>query len=207
MVRKTKTEALKTRDRILDTAERLFSERGVSRTSLAAIADAAGVTRGAIYWHFKDKIDIFDAMMRRITLPIEEMLIEYASLQCDDPMAYIRGAALNVLRRTAKDTQRQRVLEIIMFKCEFVKEMDEMRARMAIARAGCLSDIEQAVRAAKRKAQLPASVNPRRAAIGLHGLIDGLIANWIIDPSQFSLLREAPQIIDFYLNGLKHGQP
>ena len=202
MVRKTKTEALETRDRILDTAERLFSERGVSRTSLAAIAEAAGVTRGAIYWHFKDKIDLFDAMMQRITLPIEEMLNDYAPLKLDDPMAYIRNAALNVLRRTAMDAQRQRVFEIVMFKCEFVDEMDEMRIRMATARSGCLSDIENALRAAKRKGQLPKSANQRRAAIGLHALIDGLIANWVIDPKQFALMREAPQIIEFYLRGL-----
>lgn len=206
MVRKTKGAALETHDRILDAAERLFSERGVSRTSLAAIAEAAGVTRGAIYWHFKDKIDIFEAMMQRITLPIEEMLNEYATLHLEDPMAYIRSAALNVLRRTAEDAQRQRVFEIVMFKCEFVAEMNEMRTRMAAARTGCLSDIEKAVRAAKRKAQLPKNVNPRRAAIGLHALIDGLIANWVIDPKQFSLIREAPQIIEFYLRGLEQDQ-
>lgn len=206
MVRKTKSEALETRDRILDTAERLFSERGVSRTSLAAIAEAAGVTRGAIYWHFKDKIDIFDAMMQRITLPIEEMLNQYATLQIDDPLAYIRNAALDVLRSTARDAQRQRVFEIVMFKCEFVDEMDEMRARMAAARSGCLSNIEKAVAAAKRKGQLPRSVNPRRAAIGLHALIDGLIANWVIDPQNFSLIREAPHVIEFYLRGMEQAK-
>jgi TetR/AcrR family acrAB operon transcriptional repressor len=40
-------------------AMRLFSQQGVSSTSLAQIAQAAGVTRGAIYWHFKDKSDLF----------------------------------------------------------------------------------------------------------------------------------------------------
>ena len=65
MVRRTKEEALATRDRILDTAELLFQQRGVSRTSLHELATAAGVTRGAIYWHFQDKADVFNAMMAR----------------------------------------------------------------------------------------------------------------------------------------------
>src|ERR1700688_3142706 len=73
MVRRTKEEALETRNRILDTAEQVFVEKGVSNTSLAQLAEAAGVTRGAIYWHFKNKADLFDAMMSRVVLPMEEM--------------------------------------------------------------------------------------------------------------------------------------
>ena len=49
MVRKTKEEAQETRSAILDAAELVFKENGVSRTSLAEIATAAGVTRGAVY--------------------------------------------------------------------------------------------------------------------------------------------------------------
>jgi TetR/AcrR family acrAB operon transcriptional repressor len=55
MVRRTKEEAAATRDSILDAAEILFAKNGVSRTTLQHIATAAGVTRGAIYWHFVDK--------------------------------------------------------------------------------------------------------------------------------------------------------
>ena len=66
MVRKTKEEAQETRNAILDAAERVFQERGVSHTSLAEIATAAGVTRGAIYWHFANKSDVFDALFEQI---------------------------------------------------------------------------------------------------------------------------------------------
>ena len=74
MVRRTKAEAEQTRHKLLDAAEQLFLQRGVSRTSLNDIAQAAGTTRGAIYWHFKDKADLFNAMMQRVTLPMEEAL-------------------------------------------------------------------------------------------------------------------------------------
>ena len=49
----------------------MFVEQGVSRTTLQHIATAAGVTRGAIYWHFDDKGAMFNAMMERVTLPFE----------------------------------------------------------------------------------------------------------------------------------------
>ena len=49
----------------------MFRERGVTRTSLAEVATAAGMTRGAVYWHFKDKADLFRAMCDRATLPLD----------------------------------------------------------------------------------------------------------------------------------------
>jgi putative PEP-CTERM system TPR-repeat lipoprotein len=65
MARRTKEEAQETRNRILDFAEHVFNEKGVSRTSLDDLARAAGVTRGAIYWHFRNKAELFDAMLAR----------------------------------------------------------------------------------------------------------------------------------------------
>lgn len=206
MARKTKQDALETRNRILDTAERVFIERGVSRTTLSAIAAASGLSRGAIYWHFKNKIDLFDAMMARVTLPIEEMLDQPAALR-DDPLAHIRLAALNVLHRTAQDAQCRRVFEIVMHKCEFVDEMLEMRQRISQSRDGCLQKVEQGLQQAVRKGQLPKTVKSRQAAIGLHALIDGLIANWVMEPSYFSLANEGERMVDIYLNGLRFTAP
>ena len=54
-MRKTKAEALKTREYLMLSALDTFYERGVSRASLNEIAQNAGVTRGALYWHFKNK--------------------------------------------------------------------------------------------------------------------------------------------------------
>ena len=65
MPRRTKEDALATRNSLLDAAERVFLAQGVAGTSLNDIAQEAGTTRGAIYWHFRDKADLFTAMMDR----------------------------------------------------------------------------------------------------------------------------------------------
>ena len=52
MARRTKQDAQATREALLDAAEHVFEQRGVARTSLNHIAEAAGLTRGAVYWHF-----------------------------------------------------------------------------------------------------------------------------------------------------------
>ena len=54
MVRKSKSETEQTRQDIITAARKIFAARGVSRSTLEQIANEAGVTRGAIYWHFKD---------------------------------------------------------------------------------------------------------------------------------------------------------
>ena len=79
MARRTKEDAIATRNGLLDAAELVFSEKGLSRASLSDIAQAAGATRGAIYWHFKDKVDLFNAMMERVTLQFERGFGDFAA--------------------------------------------------------------------------------------------------------------------------------
>jgi TetR/AcrR family acrAB operon transcriptional repressor len=201
MVRRTKAEAEKTRDLILDTAEVIFHEKGVARTSLNDIAGAAGVTRGAIYWHFKNKADLFDAMIRRMTLPVEAT--PRLSDSDDDPIGFVRNCAVSILKRVASDQQSQRILDIISHKCEYVDEMAQIHERRAASRAECLKKIEDGIRNAINKKQLPESLSPRYAAVGLHALIDGLIRNWIIDKTFFPLEKQGEKIIDAYINGLR----
>lgn len=203
MARRTRDEALETRNSILDTAEHVFSERGVSHTSLADIAAAAGVTRGAIYWHFRNKADLFDAMMNRVALPMEQMTARASDASLEDPLAYVRACALNVLERVIGDPQCKRVFEICCHKCEDVDEMLQVRDRHIEGREKCLSHIESGMRNAAKKGLLARGINPRHAAIGLHALVDGLIMNWILDPRYLPLKRDAGRMIDLYLDGLR----
>jgi TetR/AcrR family acrAB operon transcriptional repressor len=202
MPRRTKAEALATRNRILDAAERVFSRRGASRPSLEDIAAAAGVTRGAIYWHFRNKADLFGAMLARVTLPMEEMVGRSGDDALADPLGYIRRCMVTVLRKTTDDAQTRRVFEIVCHKCEYVDEMAKVRDRYVEMRAECLAEIERGVRNAVRRGLLPAGINARSAAVGLHALVDGLISNWLLEPKYFPLAREAERMVDQYLAGL-----
>lgn len=63
MARKTKEEALQTRDTILAAALDMFCERGYSRTTFDEIAKKINLTKGAVYWHFRNKPDIIKALI------------------------------------------------------------------------------------------------------------------------------------------------
>ena len=206
MVRRTKNEAEETRSRILDAAERVFSEHGVSRTSLEDIARAAGVTRGAIYWHFKDKSDLFAAMVNRVTLPMEAMVARSSDESVEDPIAVLKACAVSALKSTATNPQVQRVFDVVTHKCEYLGEMAGVNNRISSIQKGCVDRSEQAIRNAIRRGQLPASVNPRLAAVGLDSMLYGLISNWLANPGYLPLARQAEAMIDLYLDGLRmHG--
>ncbi|HUP97827.1 MAG TPA: TetR family transcriptional regulator [Usitatibacter sp.] len=202
MVRRTKEEALETRTHILDAAERVFYDKGVANASLEEIATGAGLTRGAIYWHFKDKAELFDAMMQRVVLPAEEMLEASACCGQADPLGLLRKATLDVLLRTAKDERIQRVFDIAYHKCEYVGDAAGVRERHIASQQECLKSIESGFKACVGAGQLPKSVNPRVAAIGAMSLVSGLIANWVLDPSSFPLKRHAEALVDTYFRGL-----
>lgn len=204
VVRRTRDEALETRNSLLDAAERVFSERGVSRTSLADIATAAGTTRGAIYWHFRDKADLFCAMVARVTLPMEDQVCVDWDPAVADPLANIRERLTAVLERTAGDAQCRRVFHIIYHKCEYVDDMQTVWQRLGEMRAGCMAHVEQGFRDAVAKRQLPRAVDPRGAAVGLYALVDGLINNWVIDPRYVPPPGYARRMISVFLDGLRH---
>ncbi|HET7793194.1 MAG TPA: TetR family transcriptional regulator [Rhizobacter sp.] len=202
MVRRTKEEAQATRRLILDTAEVVFHERGVSRSSLNDIAQAAGLTRGAIYWHFKDKADLFNAMMERVILPLEETALRSGDPALEDPLAYMRENFTRALQLTVNDPQVRRVFEIATHKVEYVGELTAVRDRHLATRDNCLLEAERGITLAMRRGQLSRRMPARAAALGLHALIDGLIQNWMLAPEAFDLVKVGTQVLDAYVAGL-----
>ena len=202
MVRRTKDAALETRTHILDTAEEIFQKKGVSSTSLDDIARAAGVTRGAIYWHFKNKADLFDALMQRVSLPLEDMAGGTAD-EKEDPLGFVRACALHVIGRVTKDAQCQRMQEICHYKVEYVADMEQLRARHIECCSESLALVERGMRNAAKKGLLGPSVNPKLAAVGLHALVVGLIQNWLLNPKYLPLAKTAEDLIDGYIDGLR----
>lgn len=202
MPRRTKEEALATRHALLDAAERVFQRKGVSATSLADIAAEAGTTRGAIYWHFQDKADLFNAMMERVTLPLEHALHTSAREGDDDALQAMRAALMQVLRSTAHDPQTRRVFEVATHKVEYVDSLGSVRARHLQIRNDCLLDMAQVLAQAARVRGTPLPLPPDVAGRGLHALVDGLIQNWLLDTEGFDLERAGAAAIDTYLAGL-----
>lgn len=204
MGRKSKADALVTRNNLLDAAERLFYAKGVSRTSLQDIATEAGTTRGAIYWHFEDKGDLFNAMMDRVTLPIEDTLRKAAD-DVTDGTSSLQSLCLHLLDaldRIQHDEQSRRVFDIATRKIEFVEELSAVVRRRAQGIADMVAWTQVAIEreAASRQTALPLSSH--LAALGLHLQMESLIAHWLGDPQALDLRATAAALLSNHLRGL-----
>ncbi len=200
MPRRTKAEALATRQSLLDAAERLFDAQGVSRTSLQAIAQAAGVTRGAVYWHFKDKVDLFNALMERAHLPLEEPPAADADTAPQAPAAVLRTLLeqlVGTLERIVGDAQVRRVLEIATHKVEYVGELAAVRERHLQAMADHLDALQRSLQRAGRP-----TARVALEARGINLLMVGLIQAWTLAPGAFDLVAVGRDVIGTHLRGI-----
>jgi TetR/AcrR family acrAB operon transcriptional repressor len=202
MVRRSKEDALATRNSLNDAAERVFLAQGVAGTSLNDIAQAAGTTRGAIYWHFKDKADLFNAMMDRVAMPLQAALSLVDAAPEEDPLPGLKKSLRAALRQTVHDPQTRRVFEVATHKVEYVDSLCAVRARHLRVRALWLERFRDVLLqgAAVRGKRLP--VPATLAAQGLHALLDGLTQNWLLDPKAFDLEACGMKSVDAFLRGL-----
>ncbi|MBK0001355.1 multidrug efflux transporter transcriptional repressor AcrR [Erwinia sp. S38] len=204
MARNTKQQAQETRNHIINAAIERFSEVGVSKTSLADIAAAAGVTRGAIYWHFKNKTDLLNEIWAQSDSVMADLEIEYQSKYPANPLSVMRAMILYVFDATTSDPRRRALMEIIYHKCEFVGEMATLQLMQQNLYLECYEKIEDVLKQCIQAKQLPENLNTPRAAIVIRGYISGIIENWLFMPDSFNLAEDAPQLVDTLVEMLIH---
>jgi TetR/AcrR family acrAB operon transcriptional repressor len=202
MARRSKEDALATRSSLLDAAERVFLAQGVAGTSLNDIAQAAGTTRGAIYWHFKDKADLFNAMMDRVAMPLQNALALVDGAPEDDPLPGLKKALRAALRQTVTDPQTRRVFEVATHKVEYVDSLCAVRERHLQMRELWMTRFRHVLLRSAAARGVRLSVPATIAAHGLHALLDGLIQNWLLDIGAFELEATAVKAVDAYLRGI-----
>jgi len=202
VVRRTKEDAMETRAKLLDAAEYLFGKNGVSRTSMAQVAEQAGVTRGAIYHHFSNKQDLIESLMDRVRLPIDEMREQIAELDNYDALEEVRQRTIEFLTRIKTNDRVQALASILLHKCEYIDEVNPIKLRHVSGRNECIGDFEQLFLKAQRDGQLKNGIDSRMAVIGLFSMVDGLIYNWLLDSDYFDLVDYGEKAITIYLDGL-----
>jgi len=206
MVRRTKEEAAETREQVLDAAERVFRQRGVGHASLAEVADAAGVTRGAIYHHFASKAEVFEAMLARAEMPID-MAFDATRLPVADPLAMVRDMAVKALQHLASSDRVRNIFEVAFLRCEYTDELAPVEQRHLHERAQCLTLSNGLLDQAVARGQLPAGTDTRMASRMLYAFIGGLMRDWVQAPDTFDMNVAAPQAVDLFLAGLRAAPP
>lgn len=193
-MRRTKEDAEKTRADILDAAEQLFANKGVQATSLDQVARAAGVTRGAVYWHFRDKRDLLAALRDRYRPPEIDIMEAALANRLDDVFEVIISLTHPCLATFAAEESRQRMFMIL--------EQNPPDAGPGPNLEGFGLMVRLMTRA-QENGHLAADLTPTEAALSLVALFRGLMAEWMVSDRCFDLPETGTRLIARHLRSLR----
>jgi TetR/AcrR family acrAB operon transcriptional repressor len=205
-LRRTKQESERTRQGILAAARKVFARQGVTRTTFAEIAAAAGVTRGAIYWHFADKSQLFFAMREQVAVPMIDQT-DLALLRADesDPLAGVERFLRGILEALEGDPAARQTFQIMGFKCEYVGEFERELALQRLRCSELVSKLTQTYGRARRTGQLRIGLRPPMAALETCSFVIGLTRLWLLDTRGSLVRRAAGRLISAHVAAQRRG--
>jgi AcrR family transcriptional regulator len=186
------------RNQILDAATTVFVRQGFQHARMDDIVEESGLSKGTLYWYFKSKEDIINAILRRLftgELANLESLLE-AEGTVSERLVLLTGDRVNGMKRMSS-------LVPIIFEFyavavhqqwvqQFIGEYFQQFRKL----------LEDLIRQGTDRGEFR-PVNATEAAISLASMYEGLTIHWLMDPQevQWDILSESS--IPLLLDGLK----
>jgi len=201
-MRKTKQECKQTRQALLDAALDLFYSKGVTKATLNDIAREAKVTRGALYWHFKNKEDLLQTLSAQF-IEADRIRLESA-LGTPEVWERLRKTLKTVFHEMQKNKTR-RQFTCIMFQLIGMHDPDSILRPVLIDYQNMWgSYISRALQEARTQGTIPANRDLRWASLQITASFTGLI-RMLIGPSDNNHVAPyVDQIIDVTMNLIIH---
>jgi TetR/AcrR family acrAB operon transcriptional repressor len=201
-MRRTKEEAAVTRATVLKAALSVFSTKGYAATTLDDIAAAAKVTRGAIYWHFKSKADLYNTLTDELSARgadlVQQAVAEGGTLLEILKRVFIRQCAL-----IEEDREARAVMELALFKTGLDPDLQAGRARQVKAGNALLEGITAAMQQGIDMGILRDDLDPADMARAFIAFENGTIQLWLNTPKSFSLKTSAESFAEILISGLQ----
>mgnify|MGYP006304252031 CR=1 FL=1 len=112
-MKRTKEEAEQTRERIFQAGLKIFSQKGYAAATLADVAGEAGISRGAIYWHYKNKEAFFKEVEDRLETYYDQLL-EGIEGSGKSLLEHIRETVVELLCRFDRDREWRMMQEFFL---------------------------------------------------------------------------------------------
>lgn len=205
MPRRTKEEAAQTRESLLLAARSVFSGKGYASTTLEEVAQEAGLTRGAIYWHFGSKAELYIALINEYSGRSAE-IVQAAAEQGGSLVEILRRIFVRLLQAVSDDPALREVMEISLFKTERTADLQEALQQRRQTNQALLESIAQAMQKGIVSGELRADIEPLDMARSFLAAQNGAIHLWLQDPSLFSLKESAPALAELFLYGIAAGK-
>jgi len=202
-MRRTKEEAAVTRSTILKTALNVFSTKGYSAATLDDVAKAAKMTRGAIYWHFKSKADLYNTLVEDVSARgaavLHQAIAEGGTLEEILRRVFIRQCAL-----IEEDKEARAVMELTLFKTGLDSDLQAGRKKQLESGNMLIANIADAMRMGIAQGIFRDDIDPIDMARAILAFQNGAIQQWLASPRSFSLKASAESFADILIAGLKN---
>lgn len=197
-MRKTKEESEKTREDLLKASIQVFSDKGVARSTLAEIAKAAGVTRGAVYWHFENKAEIFDALHERMHRPFMDTILEELESDRPDPVEQLRDLWVKLFCDLSEDEQRQQGLILFMVKADYSDDLAIYKDKHFKKHEESMQLFRHYFQKMKMDGKLPPDIDHDLIIEGMFCFMKGVLLEYLNKPESFNLENKIPQLIRWF---------
>jgi TetR/AcrR family transcriptional regulator, acrAB operon repressor len=201
-MRRTKEEAAITRATLLKTALAVFSAKGYAAATLDDVAKSAKVTRGAIYWHFKSKADLYNTLIQEFSARgaavVQQAVAEGGTLLDILRRVFVRQCAL-----IEEDKEARAVMELALFKTGLDPELQAGQKKQVEAGNALLEGITNAMQQGMAQGVLRNDMNPADMARAFIAFENGVIQLWLVSPKSFSLKTSAESFTEILLDGLR----
>ena len=201
-MRRTKEEAAVTRSKVLKAALSVFSSKGYAATTLDDVAVAANVTRGAIYWHFKSKADLYNTLTDELSLRGAE-LVQQAVAEGGTLLEILRRVFVRQCALIEEDREARAVMELALFKTGLDPDLQAGRRKQLKAGTALLEGITVAMQQGIDMGILRNDLDPADMARAFLAFENGVIQLWLSTPRAFSLKTSAESFADILVTGLQ----
>lgn len=174
------SEMADTKTKVLDAAEHVFSANGYGNSSLEKVAEYAGLSKGAVYWHFSSKQDLFLALLDRnyeLQLRVLPAQIERI-LSADDARTALSDWFESQLTCLMTGDEHS------MLFLEFVVSSREPQVRELLhnRHERLMKQVGELIRAMQHRGLLSNDTDPYSTAKMIDALLKGIFIEWLMDP-------------------------
>jgi len=197
-MRRTKADSEQTKQAIMDAAIDVFSEYGVAKASLEKVAKHANVTRGAVYWHFENKQQIFDALHECLHAPFIQAIVDGLDESTVDPIGQLQNLCTRLLIQIEEDKQKRKLITLFLIKCDYSGEFAHSKERYNEAKAKKIATLSRYFEKAIEKGQLSSDADPHLLTLAISAFLRGIIEEFLEDPENYPLRQRVPALMSIF---------
>ena len=201
-MRRTKEEAAVTRATLLRTALTLFSTKGYAATSIDDITKAAKMTRGALYYHFTNKADLYNTLVEEVSARGAD-IVQGAVTEGGMFLDILKRVFVRQLAYIEENKEARAVMELALFKTGTHPELQSGRDRQIESGKLMVGSLAQTMQIGIANGELRDDIPPMEMARSFIAFQNGVIQLWLASPKSFSLKGRAATFADVLIQGLK----